>query len=142
MDAIGKGEGNNLVRPKIYLETTMFNYYFDKERGEAHRYTVQLFEMIKDGRFEAYSSYHVTRELERAEESKRHKMLELIDKYGVTLLEDNDEVDRIGNLYVENKVVPRRYNTDAMHMAIATVYGSDIIVSMNFEHIVNLKRSR
>ncbi|MCL2786662.1 MAG: hypothetical protein FWD81_05545, partial [Methanomassiliicoccaceae archaeon] len=53
-------------RPKVYMETTMFNYYFDEERGEAHEYTVRLFEMVKKGFFKAYTSYYVTSELEKA----------------------------------------------------------------------------
>lgn len=34
--------------PKIYLETTIFNYYFDTDR-EAHNDTVKLFNEIKQG---------------------------------------------------------------------------------------------
>ena len=129
-------------RPKVYMETTMFNYYFDEERGEAHEYTVRLFEMVKKGFFKAYTSYYVTSELEKAHEEKRIKMLELIDKYNMIVLNENGETNRIGNLYVERKVIPKKYLTDALHIAIATVYKLDIISSMNFEHIVKPKTIR
>jgi hypothetical protein len=33
---------------------------------------------------------------------------------------------------------PKSYN-DAAHIAIATVYGCDIVLSWNFRHIVNLR---
>ena len=126
-------------KPRIYMETTMFNYYFDEERGEQHECTVKLFEIIKDGLFEAYTSTYVTGELEDAEEPKRSKMLELIENYGLTQLDENDEIDRMGNLYVEQGIIPRKFLTDAMHIATATVYGLNIIASMNLKHIVKDK---
>ncbi|MCL2096264.1 MAG: hypothetical protein FWH10_05090, partial [Oscillospiraceae bacterium] len=48
---------------KIYLETTMFNYYFDIER-DAHADTVKLFNEIRTGKYEAYTSVYVIDELE------------------------------------------------------------------------------
>ena len=41
--------------PKVYLETTMFNYYFDTER-DAHSDTVKLFEEIRAGKYQAFTS--------------------------------------------------------------------------------------
>jgi len=41
--------------PRIYLETTLFNYYFEKER-DAHVDTVKLFEEIKAGKYQAFTS--------------------------------------------------------------------------------------
>ena len=35
-----------LTKMRIYLETTMFNYYFDKDR-DGHAATVRMFEAIK-----------------------------------------------------------------------------------------------
>ena len=55
--------------PRIYLETTMFNYYFDKER-EAHADTVRLFEEIKAGKYQAYTSGYAIREISRAPEER------------------------------------------------------------------------
>jgi hypothetical protein len=40
---------------KIYLKTTIFNYNFDIER-DVHPATIQLFNEIKYGKFEPYTS--------------------------------------------------------------------------------------
>jgi len=129
-------------RPKIYMETTMFNYYFDEDRGNAHKYTVRLFEMIKEGKFEAYASAYVTDELEKANEEKSSKMMRLIEEYKIRVLDGNDDIRKMGNIYVEKNIIPKGYIADAMHIAVATVYGMDMIVSMNFEHIVKPKTIR
>ena len=36
----------------------------------------------------------------------------------------------------------KKFHADALHIASATVYGPDIIISMNFEHIVKQKTIR
>ncbi|MDR1699582.1 MAG: hypothetical protein LBR68_00105, partial [Lachnoclostridium sp.] len=73
-------------KPRIYLETTVFNYYFDVER-DAHADTVKLFEEIRAGKFEAFTSAYVTDELIKASEPKQSKMLSLIGKYNITVLD-------------------------------------------------------
>jgi hypothetical protein len=36
--------------------------------------------------------------------------------------------------------VSKKYSTDAMHVALATVAGARVIVSWNFKHIVNFRK--
>ena len=40
---------------RLYLETTVFNYYFDTDR-DGHEDVVRLFEAIGAGRYEGYNS--------------------------------------------------------------------------------------
>jgi len=126
-------------KPKIYMETTMFNFYFDEEEGEPHEYTVRLFEMIKEGVFKAYTSTFVINELKKAREDKRSKMLKLIDECSMIILDENDEINMMGRSYVRRGIIPPGFLTDALHIATATVYGLDIIASMNLKHIVKNK---
>jgi len=123
---------------KIYLETTLFNFYLDKER-DAHADTVKLFKMIAAGKYEAFTSRYVIDELGNAQETKRSRMLNLVLEYDIPVLESNDETVRLADLYVAEGVIPRRYRTDGLHIAIATVNNLDMIVSMNFQHIVKRK---
>jgi hypothetical protein len=62
-------------------------------------------------------------------------MLALIEKYNLTSFDISEESDRIGDLYLENGVIPFKYRIDAAHIAIASIYGLDCVVSYNFEHI-------
>jgi len=123
---------------KIYLETTMFNYYFDTER-DAHADTVKLFEEIKAGKYKAYTSPYTIRELEKAPDDKYIKMMMLIKKYGVIILDASDEAARLGLLYQERGILPARSTVDAQHIAVATINDMDMILSLNFEHIVRKK---
>jgi len=128
-----------MIKQKVYLETTLFNFCVDESRGIAHIDTVRLFEEIAAGKYAAFTSSFVIDELEEADKEKCNKMLGLIPKYGITILPKNDEADRLTDIYVAEGVIPQRFRADAVHIAIATVYEMDMIVSMNFEHIVKRK---
>jgi hypothetical protein len=44
--------------------------------------------------------------------------------------------------YIEEKVVGKTSFDDCLHIATATLYKADILVSWNFKHIVNVYRIR
>jgi len=126
-------------KQKLYLETTLFNFYFDEDRGFAHEGTVNLFADIAAGKYQAFTSRFVIDELNDAPEEKREKMLNLILKYDIPILETSEDAVRIADLYIEEKIIPYKYRTDGLHIAIATVNDLDMIISMNFQHIVKRK---
>jgi len=124
--------------PKIYLETTMFNYFFDADR-DAHPATVKLFEEIAAGKYEAYTARPVIEEIGRTKTDKREKMLTLIADREIPILETGVDAERLADIYVADGVIPKNYRTDGLHIAIAAVNDLDMIISMNFEHIVKRK---
>lgn len=121
---------------KIYIETTVFNYYYDKDR-EGHRDVVELFARIKSGEFEAFTSSFTVAELEQSHEPKRSMMTSLLAY--VTIFTTDSEMDSLAKTYVDKGIIPSRYQGDASHIAAASVYGLDCIVSYNFKHINRLK---
>ena len=126
-------------KQKIYLETTLFNYYFDEDRGFAHAGTIALFKEITAGKYEGFTSRYVIGELTNAPEHKCEKMLNLILEYDIPILEPTDEAVRLADIYITEKIIPQKYRTDGLHIAIAAVNDLDMIISMNFEHIVKRK---
>jgi predicted nucleic acid-binding protein len=127
--------------PKVYIETTLFNYYFDEDR-DAHADTVRLFEDIKAGKYEAFTSRYAVDELMNAPEVKRDKMLGLISEYNIFILEPNDEVETLADKYVYEDVISQKHRTDGLHIAVAAVNDLDLIISMNFQHIVKRKTEK
>ena len=51
----------------------------------------------------------------------------------------DDEADRLADVYVTEGIIPPRFRTDGVHIAIAAVNDLDMIISMNFQHIVKRK---
>jgi hypothetical protein len=126
---------------RLYLESTMFNYYFDVDR-EGHGDTVRLFEAIGAGRYKGYTSGYTIYELRRAIEPKRSKMLMLPEEYNITVWDIEDESDRMADLYVQGGAVPPGYRLDGAHIAIASIHGVDCVLSYNFRHINRLTTKR
>ena len=130
-----------MEKPRIYLETTVFSFYHEtREYGEYPKYKTQvreIFERIKAGEFEPYTSIFVMDEIENEKNAEKlEKIRKLIAKHDLTFLEITDEADRMAKLYVQEGAVSPTWETDAAHIAMATVNGLDFIVSLNFTHIV------
>ena len=90
---------------RLYMETTTFNYFFDKDR-KGHHDVVRLFRALGDGLHEGYVSDYVVNELKRAPEPKRSNMLGLIEQYRLTTLKITDEVTHLSNLYIKSLLAP------------------------------------
>ena len=127
--------------PKVYLETTVFNYFFDRDR-DGHAATVELFDALERGEFEAYTSIFTRNELENAPEPKRKQMLDMFTNYKIEVLQLNDIVSFLTEIYLDEGVVPRSHPVDASHMAFAASYGMDYTLSFNFQHINKTKVKR
>jgi len=125
-----------MKKPRIYLETTVFNFVFADDAPEKTWATIKLFEEIKDGRYVPYASDYVIEELNRAPEPLRSDLLNLLEHYGIINLEAREEAVRLAEIYRRERVVPPSHPMDALHLAIASVTEMDFIASWNFRHIV------
>lgn len=119
---------------RLYLETTVFNYYFDVDR-DGHEDVLRLFENIGAGQYEGYTSEYVIQELNKAPEPKCSGMLSLVEKYRLAALDSTPEIARLGKLYRARGIIPTSQHLDSLHVAAASVYGLDCVISYNFRHI-------
>ncbi len=125
--------------PKIYLETTIFNFPFVDDAPDKKKDALKLFEEISEGKYIPYTSAYVIEELEKAGIELRAVMLELLEKYNIEVLPVSAEIESLAEIYVNEGVIPQKYSTDGIHIAVATVNDLDIILSYNFQHIVKRK---
>jgi len=71
----------------------------------------------------------------------RKHLLDLIDGFE-RLSSKGEEIQALALEYVTRGIIPVKHIEDAVHIAVATVYTLDVLVSWNFEHIVKLKTKR
>ena len=128
--------------PRIYLETSVFNFVFADDAPEKRADTLKLFWEIKQGKHQAFTSSYVIAELEAARQPKRDKMKDLIAEYDIRILPENPDTERLANAYIAAGIIPSKYATDSLHIALASVTGLDAVVSWNFKHIVKMKTIR
>lgn len=129
---------NRQDKIRAYIETTIFNRYFESNR-EYTRETLLMFEKISRGEIEPCTSAYVVDELLRAPSPKKEHMLELIARYDTLVLDRDDDAENLAEVYVTAGIIPVKFKMDAIHIAMATLYNADCIVSLNFQHINKLK---
>jgi len=126
----------------LYLDTSVISFALSQDISDNDRsITLKLLEEINKGRYEAYISDVVIRELGNTKDAtKREKLLKLARKIEVEeILEVDEEIDRVADKYIEERIIPAVYRDDALHIALTTVKGLDILVSWNFRHLVKHK---
>jgi rRNA-processing protein FCF1 len=90
-----------------------------------------------EGMYKPIISSHVIAELENGAPEYVKENLETVDYEEYTV---NEEMIQLSEKYMEQKIVSENYYSDALHIAVATVIGVDVLVSWNFKHIVNLDK--
>ncbi len=103
--------------------------------------TLKLIEEINKGRYEGFISDVVIRELGSTRDAvKRGKLLKLVEDMEINeVLAVDEEIDRVADKYIEEDIIPAVYRDDALHIALTSVKGLDILVSWNFRHLVKHK---
>lgn len=124
---------------KCYLDTSIISAYYDERDLEKKEKTIEMWKELIN--YEVYISELVVAELERDKDiKKRSKKLTLVNK--LTKLKVTEEAGNLAELYIRHKIIPRKYEGDALHIAIAVINNTDIIISWNFAHMVKLKTKR
>lgn len=127
-------------RLKLYVETSVWNFYFADDAPEKKDITRQFFLQVQKGTYEIYISGVVLREIAQATEEKQTMLFHLITEFSPRILEVTEEIVRIAEAYIRDGVLPERAIDDSRHIAIATFYELDAVISWNLKHIANLKK--
>jgi len=121
---------------KVYLDTSVFSAYFDERVPMRQNQTKEFWDQLKE--YERYASDLVLDELKAVTDKKlKNNMIRLTKEFRILKL--NDQCITLAEIYIEKGIFPERYKDDAIHLAIASVNGIDILVSWNFEHLVKRK---
>ncbi len=122
----------------LYIDTSVIGGYFDVEFEEE---TKILFDSILNNEFHVIYSTVTEDELINAPEKVRN-LLNSISNENKTRIELTEEAVMLGDTYIDENVVGKTSREDCFHIALATIFKADILVSWNFKHIVNVMRIR
>ena len=122
----------------LYLDTSVIGGYYDVE---FEKETKLLFDHVIRGEFDILYSSITEDELIKAPALVRELINKIPDntKQRIALTE---EAMRLADCYISENVVGKTSREDCLHIALATIYRADILISWNFKHIVNVKRIR
>lgn len=126
---------------KLYLETSVWNFFFANDAPEKRDITERFFTSIKEDIYEIFISEVVIREINDAPEPKRKALFDLVNKYAPAELETAKEADELTKVYMDRGIVPKGKRDDAYHVAIATTSEMDAVITWNYQHLANLRKS-
>jgi predicted nucleic acid-binding protein len=132
------------MRPKVYIETTIPSYLAGRPSRDllvaAHQQTTREWWESRRTDFDLYVSEFVIQEVRAGDASLATKRLALLA--GITLLRTTDEIMELAESLITNGPIPQRAAADAAHIAIATVYGCEYLLTWNCRHIANAEFQR
>lgn len=131
-----------MKKPKLYLETSVWNFYFADDSPEKRDSTIEFFANIEKNQYEIFISRIVLEEIDRADENTSNKLMKLIDKFRPGRLIVNNEVQTLAEQYIKELILPVKKLEDALHAAISSVYVMDILVSWNCRHLANYNKKK
>jgi len=121
----------------LYLDTSVIGGYFD---DEFMLDTQQLFREIQAGQYDIMISDLTLKELIKEPENVRTLLRDLAINFNE--ITATNECVELASEYLMENVVGQTSLDDCIHIATATVYKVDVLVSWNFKHIVNVHRIR
>ena len=121
---------------KVYLDTSVIGGYFDEE---FELYSKSLIDNICKGYYIGILSDITLNELSKAPQNVQNLVLNF-PQNNFVIYSVNEEVVNLANLYLNRRILTKKFTEDAIHIAVATVKEVDVLVSWNFKHIVNLHR--
>ena len=119
----------------VYADTSVFGGVFDDEFKIASKAFV---EAVKSGKFILVTSELVRQEIIAGPQVVRQLFEELLSVAEIAAI--TFETLQLQQAYLDAGIVSGKFATDALHVALATVSRTSMIVSWNFRHIVNFQK--
>jgi len=127
----------------LYLDTTIPSYYYDQRKSLDIRYrrkiTRDWWNNEKDF-FSLYVSELVLVELQRRNYPQKEKVIRLVKD--VSILPIVSEIEDIVREYLKNFLMPRIDVGDAFHLAYASFFKIDYLLTWNCNHLANVNKKR
>lgn len=120
---------------RAYADSSVFGGPFDDEFREPSE---RFFAEVGTGKFLLVTSPLVSQEITFAPEPVRALYDSLLERMEIVPV--TAEAEELQRAYLQAGVVSLSAQTDALHVALATVSGCALIVSWNFRHIVHFRR--
>jgi hypothetical protein len=129
------------MKPLVYIETTIPSYYCDERPGLAGDIarTREWWDNERGG-YDCFVSALVLDELRNGDYPKKQECVSLIQHF--SLLQINHDILEIAQVYQERGLMPKTPSADALHLALASYYRMDFLLTWNCRHIANANKTR
>jgi predicted nucleic acid-binding protein len=127
------------MKKTVYLDTTILSYLFD-DRDTIRNYldvTRQWWEQERQ-HFEVWISDETFSELNRGNYPRKQEILQCISD--LPMLSFHERIVEITQVYLDHFLMPRVIPGDARHLAYASFYKMDFLLTWNCKHLANANK--
>lgn len=125
----------------VYLDSTIPSYMFDaRESIRLHCDLTREWWREESGHFEIFTSLETIAELNKGNYPRKDDILEFV--HGLSILEPNQEIKYIAKIYIDNSLMPNDEMGDAVHLAYASFYKIDFLLTWNCNHLANANKKQ
>lgn len=135
--------GNVRKRPVVYLDACFVSHWAGQDlddplQAERHEMSVAWWRQMS-GKVRPVVSYLVWAEISKGKNAedalRRGKMISGMESWS-----PRAEADALAGVLLDSGAVKRKKDNDATHIALASVGGADVLLSWNFQDIVNERK--
>ena len=132
---------NETQHHRVYIETTIPSFYYtlrtDIESRAMRSWTRKWWTQYA-AQFTLVSSIVVISELSDGTSEKTQARINLVKAF--EMLSVTTEIDQIAQTYIDKLIMPQDMFGDAHHVALASFYDIDVLLTWNYKHIANLNK--
>jgi predicted nucleic acid-binding protein len=140
MEWVQNGEAST-TRMKIYVETSIPSYYHeqrtDPEIVVLKNWTQHWWDFKREN-FDIFTSEAVLRELENGEYPTKADAISLLRDVPILVIEP--PITEIVETYIRHRLMPANPAGDALHLALASYYRCDFLLTWNCKHLANANK--
>ena len=129
------------MKEKVYLDSTVPSYYFD-EREALRTFTdiTRKWWSEMSGYYELYISDAVLQELNNGNYPRKDEIIRLVST--IQLLPLAPDLEQVVEFYISNYVMPRSLVGDALHLAYASYFDIQYLLTWNCNHLANANKRK
>ena len=136
-EALSEAYNYQMDKPRVYLETSVISYLAARPSADIHNLarqhsSLQLWQMTNV--YELFVSDTVLDEAMRGDAAAAQLRIGFLKD--LPRLADDDAATGLAKQLILLQALPPQSYLDALHIALAAVYGMNYIASWNFKHIV------
>ena len=126
-------------KPKVYIESTIPSYLVSRPSRDiltlAHQQVTKIWWETAHDKYDIYISQVVIDEINAGDKTLAKQRADILK--GIQVLKLDDDIQTLADEYVDLLKLPGKALRDALHMAVATKFEIDYLVTWNSAHIAN-----
>jgi predicted nucleic acid-binding protein len=129
------------MKKTVYLDSTIPSYLFD-ERESIKTYidlTKKWWEEEREN-YRVVISAETVAETSRGDHPRRVEIVEFVSH--LELLPYDEHLEQIVRAYIENHLMPQSSTGDGLHLAYASLYKVDFLLTWNCNHLANANKKQ